>query len=527
MNFLLITLALPLAGFFAIQLLPQDSKASWPMALLFSAAAFLFSLGLIGPVVSAPTQQSSSIDAVWVDSLNIHFHLAVDGLNLWLILLTTLLLLIGIWVADSLIKERNKNFYGLLLLFEFGLIGVFSAADLFVFYVFWEVALVPMYFMVGGWGGSRRMYAAVKFFVYTFAGSVLMLTGIIYLGTKAGTFDYAQVLAALNSGTVALSAQEQLLLFLAFFAAFAIKVPIFPLHTWLPVTYSEAPATATFLIAAVMSKMGAYGLIRYCLPLFPMGAHRSSGWIAVLAIIGIIYGALLATVQVNLKKLIAYSSVSHLGFIVLGIFSFQQFGADGAVFQMLAHGLSTGALFVLAGYLEKRGQSTAIEDYGGVAVAAPGLATAFMIAMLASIGLPMLCNFIGEYLILQGAAYANFTWAVWAAVGVILSAVYMLWMYQRTFLGKPDAEVSRFADLGAKEWVPVIPMIVMMVWLGCYTLPFLRPISAANQQLLEQSKMNLELRVRNNRPVNPENADGKTVRATQVTAVFVETSHAR
>jgi NADH-quinone oxidoreductase subunit M len=500
MNFLLLTLALPLAGFLIVQILPRDSKAAWPTTLVFSAAAFLSSLGLIGPAVSSPIQQSSAVDAVWVDSLNIHFHLAVDGLNLWLILLSTFLVLVGIWVADSLIKQRNKTFYSLLLLFEFGLVGVFSAADLFVFYVFWEVALVPMYLMVGGWGGARRMYAALKFFVYTFAGSVLMLSCIIYLGSKAGTFDYAQVLAALNSGTVTLSPREQVLLFLGFFGAFAVKVPIFPLHTWLPVTYSEAPSVATFLLAAVMSKMGAYGLIRYCLPLFPMGAHRCSGWIAVLAIIGIIYGALLAVVQVSLKKLIAYSSVSHLGFIVLGIFSFQQLGADGAVFQMVAHGLSTGALFVLAGYLEKRRQSTAIEDYGGVAVAAPGLAAAFMIAVLASIGLPTLCNFIGEYLILQGAAYTDFTWAVWAALGVILSAVYMLWMYQRTFLGKPDTEIERLSDLDMKEWAPLIPMILLMVWLGCYTPPFLRPISAANQHLLEQSKMNLQLKVRNRLP---------------------------
>jgi NADH-quinone oxidoreductase subunit M len=500
MSILLLTLGLPLAGFFALQLLPRDSKSAWPTALIFSAAAFLASLGLIGPAVATPSQQSSVLDVVWVESLNIHFHLAVDGINLWLILLVTFLLPIGIWLSDSFIKERQKTFFSLLLLFEFGLIGVFSAFDLFVFYVFWEVALVPMYIMVGGWGGARCRYAAVKFFVYTMSGSVMMLAGIIYLASKTGSFDYAQILAALNSGTAVLSPHEQLLLFLGFFVAFAIKVPVFPLHTWLPVTYSEAPAPATFLLAAVMSKMGAYGLLRYCLPLFPSGAHRCADWIAVLAIIGIIYGALLAIVQVNLKKLVAYSSVSHLGFIVLGIFSFQQQGADGAVFQMVAHGLSTGALFVLVGYLEQRRQSHAIEDFGGVASLAPGLATAFMIAMLASIGLPTLSNFIGEYLVLQGAALADFSWAAWAAVGVILSAVYMLWMYQRTFLGKAKPDLTGFADLTTKEWAPVVPLIVMMVWLGCYTSPFLQPISAANQHLLEQSKMNLEIRVRNHPP---------------------------
>jgi NADH-quinone oxidoreductase subunit M len=400
-------------------------------------------------------------------------------------------------VADTLISERKKAFFSLLLLFEFGLIGVFSAFDLFVFYVFWEVALVPMYLMVGGWGGARRGYAALKFFVYTMSGSVLMLVGILYVANKAGSFDYTQILAALNSGTVSLSSHEQFWLFLAFFAAFAIKVPVFPLHTWLPVAYYEAPATATFLLAAVMSKMGAYGLIRYCVPLFPSAAHQCAGWIAVLAIIGIIYGALLAIVQVSLKKVIAYSSVSHLGFIVLGIFTFQHQGADGAVFQMVAHGVSTGALFILAGYLERRRGSTAIDDFGGVANTAPGLAAAFMIAMLASIGLPTLSNFIGEYLVLQGAAFTRFSWAVWAAVGVILSAVYMLWMYQRTFLGKAESEVRGFADMTGKEWTPIVPLIVMMVWLGCYTTPFLQPITVATRHLLEQSTMNLELKVRN------------------------------
>src|SRR6185312_2993618 len=502
MNILLLTLFLPLAGFFVLQFLPRNSKSAWPTALIFSIAAFIASLGLIGPAAAMPSQQSSAFDTLWVESLNIHFHLAVDGINIWLILLTTLLVPIGIWISESLIKDRNTRFYALILLFEFGVLGVFSAFDLFVFYVFWEVALIPMYIMVGGWGGARRTYAAVKFFVFTMSGSVMMLASIIYIGVKAGGFDYAQILAAFNSGTVVLSSHEQLFLFLGFLVAFAVKVPIFPLHSWLPVTYWQAPAPATFLLAAVMSKMGAYGLLRFCTTLFPTAAHECAGWIAVLAIIGIVYGGLLAIVQVDLKKLVGYSSVSHLGFVVLGIFAFQQQGADGALFQMIAHGLATGALFVLVGYLEKRRESTAIEDYGGVAKLAPGLATAFMIAMLASVGLPALGNFVGEYLILQGAAYANFTWAAWAAVGVILSIVYMLWMYQRTFLGKPQQDIARFQDLSIKEWAPIVPLIIMMVWLGCYTAPFLQPISAANQHLLERSNMNIELKVRNHPPAN-------------------------
>jgi NADH-quinone oxidoreductase subunit M len=500
MNMLLLTLFLPLAGFFALLFLPRQSKSGWPVALIFSLAAFVSSLGLIGPAFSLPAQQSSAVDVMWVAGLNIHFHLAIDGINLWLVLLTTLLIPIGVWISDTLIKDRHNAFYALLLLFEFGLIGVFSAFDLFVLYVFWEVALVPMYLMVGGWGGARRRYAAVKFFVYTMFGSVMMLVSIIYLATKAGSFDYAQVLAALNNGTVTLSSTEQLWLFLGFLLAFAVKVPIFPLHTWLPITYSEAPAPATFLIAAVMSKMGAYGLIRFCVPLFPTAARECAGWIAILAIIGIIYGALLAFVQPNLKRVIAYSSISHLGFIVLGIFTFEQQGADGAVYQMLAHGISTGALFVLAGYLEHRRGSVEIADFGGVATPAPGLATAFMIAMLASVGLPMLSNFVGEFLVLQGAAFANFTWAAWAGVGVILSVVYMLWLYQRTFLGKTTDSTATFRDLGGRDWIGIAPLIVMMVWLGSFTQSFMPPVTAATHSLLEQSKMNLEIHVRNTAP---------------------------
>jgi NADH-quinone oxidoreductase subunit M len=494
-SILLLTLLLPLAGFFVILFLPRDSKSAWPVALFFSVAAFLASLGLIAPAAATPAQVTSATDVMWVEGANIHFHVGVDGINIWLLLLTTLLLPVGIWISQTLVSERKKTFCALLLLFEFGLIGVFSALDLFVFYVFWEVALVPMYLMVGGWGGARRGYAAVKFFVYTMSGSVMMLASIIYLANRAGTFDYTQIIAALTGGTLTLTAHEQLLLFLGFFAAFAVKVPIFPFHTWLPVTYTEAPAPATFLLAAVMSKMGAYGLLRYCLPLFPNGARECADWIVVLAITGIIYGALIAFVQPNLKKVIAYSSLSHLGFIVLGIFSFQQQGADGAVYQMIAHGVSTGALFILAGYLEHRRGSMEIRDFGGVATLAPGLATVFMIAMLASIGLPTLSNFIGEYLVLQGAAYADFTWAAWAAVGVILSAVYMLWLYQRTFLGKGTHDVDPVTDLRAAEWVGIVPLVLVMVWLGTYTQSFMPPITAATQHLLEQSKMNLEIRV--------------------------------
>jgi NADH-quinone oxidoreductase subunit M len=498
MNLLAVVLLLPLIGFFLVLFMPRASKAPFYTALLASLVAFLVSLGLIGPATANGAQFSSVVDWLWIDSpgLQIHLHLGLDGINLWLILLTTLLLPVAIWVSESMIKERSKNFFALLLLFEFGLIGVFSALDLFVFYVFWEVALVPMYLMVGGWGTGKRGVAAVKFFVYTMLGSVFMLGSIIYIHSQAGTFDYVEIMNALQSGRLTLTATQQLYLFLGFFVAFAVKAPIFPLHTWLPDTYTLAPTPATFLLAAVMSKMGVYGLIRYSLTVAPGGAHRCAPWIAVLAIIGIVYGALIALVQTNIKRLIAYSSISHLGFIVLGIFTFRQQGADGAVYQMIAHGLSTGALFLLAGYMEQRRGSMEIADFGGIATPAPGLATAFMIALLASIGLPVLCNFVGEFLVLQGAALTRFSWAVWAALGVILSAAYMLWMYQRTFLGKATQQNASMADLSRRDWIPVLPLIAFMVWLGVYTQSFMPTIGAATSHVLELTGMNDTYRVR-------------------------------
>jgi NADH-quinone oxidoreductase subunit M len=294
-----------------------------------------------------------------------------------------------------------------------------------------------------------------------------------------------------------MSAPEQLYLFLAFFLAFAIKVPLFPFHTWLPDAHVEAPTAGSVMLAAVMLKMGTYGLIRFCLPLFPGAARQCSGWIATLAIIGIIYGALVAMVQPNMKKLVAYSSVSHLGFVVLGLFSFTQNGLDGAVYQMLNHGVSTGALFMLVGFLYERRHSLEIKDYGGVATPAPNFAKVFMIVMLASIGLPMLNNFVGEFLVLQGAAIANFQWAIYAAIGVILAAVYMLWLYQRTFLGKASEEVTHHMyDLNAREYCAIIPLIVLMVWMGTFTQSFMPPISNTNAAILGPIDARKEIQVR-------------------------------
>jgi NADH-quinone oxidoreductase subunit M len=485
-------LFLPLIGFFLLLLVPKDNPyASRVGALLVSVIVFAASLGLIAPYwFAAPSSGwHFETNVSWMTYPPIHYHVALDGLSLWLVLLTTLLTPISVLVSWKYIDKRVKEYFAFLILLEFGVIGTFISLDLFLFFVFWEISLVPMYFLIGIWGHERRIYAALKFFLYTMAGSMLMLTAIIYLYNKSGTFDYPGILAQIQSGQLAFSARAEMLLFLAFFIAFAIKVPIFPLHTWLPDAHVEAPTAGSVMLASVMLKMGTYGLMRYCLPLFPNASLASAPWVAGLAIVGIIYGALVAMVQPNMKKLVAYSSVSHLGFVVLGIFSFTQQGFDGAVYQMLNHGVSTGALFMLVGYMYERRHSLEIAAYGGVATLAPNLAAVFLITTLASIGLPMLNNFVGEYLVLQGTAQTNFTWVVFAALGVILSACYMLWLYQRAFYGKaPEPVAHHMFDLTPREWAAILPLLALMVWMGTFTKSFLPPISAQNAQLLQQTK---------------------------------------
>ncbi len=494
MNLLDVVIVLPLAGFLIALMIPRGNAAlvrsfTVSMALI----TFLVSLGLAAGFDSNGAGLQFEHNSIWIENPQIHYHVGIDGISLWLILLSTLLTPICIMISWRHIKQLEKEFYALLLLLEFGLVGVFAAFDLFLFYVFWEVCLVPMYFLIGIWGHDRRIYAAVKFFLYTMTGSVLMLVGIIYLSQRVGggSFDYATILGALQSGRTPLSSTEELWLFLAFFFAFAIKVPLFPLHTWLPDAHVEAPSAGSVMLASLMLKMGTYGLVRFCLPMFPNASRSCSSWIIPLAIIGIVYGALVAMVQPNMKKLVAYSSVSHLGFVVLGIFSFTQMGLDGAVYQMLNHGISTGALFVLVGFLYERRHSLAISDYGGVATAAPWLSTIFLITTLASIGLPTLNNFIGEYLVLQGSAQANFVWTIFASLGVILSACYMLWLYQRVFFGKVADEVSHhIPDFNGREWACMIPLVILMVWMGTYTQTFLAPVTHATARLLDQTNPN-------------------------------------
>ncbi|HEY1758965.1 MAG TPA: NADH-quinone oxidoreductase subunit M [Bryobacteraceae bacterium] len=491
MTLLDLVLFLPLIGFFVLLLVPKDNpQASRMGALVISLGIFVASLGLLAPYwFAAPTGLQFTTNVSWIDYPPIRYHVGLDGLSLWLVLLSTLLTPIAVLVSWKSVDHRIKEFFAFLILLEFGLIGVFIALDLFLFFTFWEVSLVPMYFLIGIWGHDRRIYAAVKFFLYTMVGSMLMLTAIIYIYNKSGTFDYSEILSQIQSGRLTFDPHIQMLLFLGFFIAFAIKVPLFPLHTWLPDAHVEAPTAGSIMLASVMLKMGTYGLVRFCLPLFPGAAHASAPWVVALAICGILYGALVALVQPNMKKLVAYSSVSHLGFVVLGIFSFTQQGLDGAVYQMLNHGVSTGALFMLVGFMYERRHSLEIAAYGGVATPAPNLATVFLITTLASVGLPTLNNFIGEYLVLQGAAQANFTWVVFAALGVIFSACYMLWLYQRAFYGKASESVSHhMPDLTGREWAAIIPLVILMVWMGTFTQTFLPSITAQNAMILEQSR---------------------------------------
>jgi len=483
-----IVLFLPLIGFLLMLFTPKDNaNASRWAALAISVGVFAASLALLVPYWFAyPTGYTFETNHAWINYPPIHYHVGLDGLSLWLVLLSTFLTPIAVVISWKYIDHRVKEYFAFLILLEFGLIGVFVSIDLFLFYVFWEVALVPMYFLIGIWGHDRRIYATVKFFLYTMAGSVLMLGAIIYLYNQTGTFDYNVIRQLIASGHLALTDRAEMLLFLAFFFAFAVKVPLFPLHTWLPDAHVEAPTAGSVMLASVMLKMGTYGLLRLCVPLFPNAAHRSAPWVNALAITGIIFGACVALVQPNMKKLVAYSSVSHLGFVVLGIFSFTQQGLDGAVYQMLAHGISTGALFVLVGFLYERRHSLEISAYGGVATAAPNLAVVFSITTLASIGLPMLSNFVGEYLVLQGAAEANFNYAVAAALGAILSACYMLWLYQRIFFGKPSESVTHHVfDLTPREWAAIVPLLALMLWMGSFSQTFMPAITTQNAVILK------------------------------------------
>ena len=478
----------PAVGALALLLLRGDDHKyiRW-IAMVVSVAELLFSLLMIPKVQVGAAGYHLEEFAKWINQPPINYHLGVDGISLFLVILTTFLTPISILASWKSIEHRVKEFFVMLLMLEVGVVGVFLSLDLFLFFLFWEVMLIPMAFLIGIWGHERRVYAAVKFVLYTMAGSILMLVGIIWLYNATNTFDLPTIQQMLATGILALAPRTEMLLFLAFFLAFAIKVPLFPLHTWLPDAHVEAPTAGSVMLAGVLLKMGTYGMIRFCLPLFPGASHRAAPWVAALAIIGIIYGALVAMVQPNLKKLVAYSSVSHLGFVVLGIFAFQNISMQGAVFQMLAHGISTGALFLLVGMLYDRRHTFEISEYGGLATPMPKLAAFFLFVALSSLGLPMLNGFVGEYLILLGTYQRHWQWASWAALGVILSACYLLWSYQRVFFGEITKEKNRtLSDTSAREKWILVTMAVVTLWMGIGSAFITRRTAAASQTVIDQ-----------------------------------------
>jgi NADH-quinone oxidoreductase subunit M len=455
----------PAAGAVVLMLMPRNDKVIRWTALVISLLAFVFSLHLPWHYTSGQPGFQFEVNNVWIASVNIHYHLAADGVSMWLVLLTTFLVPLGVLVSWKSVHDRVKEFFVLFLLLETAMIGVFLAMDLFLFYVFWEATLIPMALLIGMYGHERRIYAAVKFFLYTMVASVFMLAAIIWLYTQVHSFEYEAVRQWISQGHASAGALQWL--FLGFFVAFAVKVPLFPLHTWLPDAHVEAPTAGSLLLASVLLKMGTYGLLRFNIGMFPAEAHRNAAWINVLAIIGIIYGALVALVQPNLKKLIAYSSVSHLGFVVLGIFTFTQAGTDGAVYQMLNHGISTGALFMLAGMIYERKHTYELSEYGGLASPMPIYATFFLIAVLSSVGLPLLNGFVGEFLVLSGAFQDKMIYGVLAASGVIWSAAYLLWMYQRVFYGPIHHEENRaLPDLDGREQISLWPLAIMALVMG-------------------------------------------------------------
>ncbi|MFC1851117.1 NADH-quinone oxidoreductase subunit M [candidate division CSSED10-310 bacterium] len=422
----------------------------------------------------------------WIPHLGIKYHIGVDGISLLLIMLTTFLTALSILSSWTAIEKHVKEYMISFLFLEIGMVGVFSAIDLFLFYIFWEAMLIPMYFLIGIWGGPRRIYAAIKFFLYTMAGSVLMLVAILFLYFKgaSSSFDYHHFITVSSS----LSVQVQTWLFLAFALAFAIKVPMFPFHTWLPDAHVEAPTAGSVILAGVLLKMGTYGFIRFAIPLFPDAALRLTNLFLVLAVIGIIYGALVAMVQPDIKKLVAYSSVSHLGFVMLGLFSFNMIGFKGALIQNINHGLSTGALFLMVGMIYERRHTRLISDFGGLSKSVPIYAVLFMIVTLSSIGLPGLNGFVGEFLILLGAFKGgHHVMVVLAATGVILAAVYMLWMFQRVMFGKvTKPENENVADLNFREVFILVSIIIFIVWIGVYPQPFLETMDATLAPIVEK-----------------------------------------
>jgi NADH-quinone oxidoreductase subunit M len=513
----------PLLGTFALLLLKGDDHV-WirRLALVTSVIEFILSLLLLRSFDLGIGGYQTATEEVysWIPSLQIHYHLGIDGISLFLVLLTTFLTPLAVLCSWNSIHDHVKEFFAMLLVLEMGMVGVFCSLDLFLFFLFWEVMLIPMYFLIGVWGHGRKVYAALKFILYTMLGSILMLVAILWLYHLSGTFDLVAIQSMLSSNPpgLTLSWNTELLLFLAFMLAFAIKVPLFPLHTWLPDAHTEAPTAGSVILAGVLLKMGTYGMLRFCLPLFPAAAHRCAPVIAVLAIIGIVYAALVAMVQHDLKRLVAYTSVSHLGFVVLGIFVFNPTAMEGAVYQMLNHGVSTGVLFLVCGMLYDRRHTYEIKEYGGLAKPMPILCAFFLFACLSSLALPMLNGFVGEFMILIGVFDSqHFAWASWAATGAILSAVYLLWAYQRVALEKVTVEKNNsLPDASARERLILIVASVVILFMGIFSPMFTHRMDATTNALLEQMRTTASYQVRARQPQTASRASATKPTAHEV-----------
>src|ERR1700726_1768869 len=497
-HILSIILFTPLLGALLLIFIPHEKKDAirW-VANIFALAGLLVSVPLVPWFWDQRFQPGFKFiegsPNNWIPSIGAGYVLGIDGISFLLIMLTTLLGWISILSSWTAIENRVKEYYIWFLVLQTGMLGVFMALDFFLFFVFWEAMLVPMYLLIGIWGGPRKLYAAIKFFLYTLAGSVLMLLGILFLYFHhqhvTGTYTFA--LQSLYETAPRIYSdygpQVATLLFLSFFFAFAIKVPMFPFHTWLPDAHVEAPTAGSVILAGVLLKMGTYGFIRFSLPFFPSVLTNPAtfmhmtvrGWMIFLSIVGIIYGALVSLMQKDMKKLVAYSSVSHLGFCTLGIFALTPLGLSGSVLQQINHGISTGALFLIVGILYERRHTREISEYGGISNVMPVYATITMIMFLSSMGLPLLNGFVGEFTILQGTFMENWRWGAWAVPGVVLAAAYLLWLYQRVFFGTvTNPKNEKLRDLTPREVATFVPLLIMAFWIGLYPKPFF--------QILEQ-----------------------------------------
>src|SRR5437867_208560 len=489
-HLLSIVLFAPLAGLLVLLLIPGSAKGAikvWANVVGF--ASFLVSMPLVTRFDKTAMSYQMVERADWIPSLGVKYLIGVDGISLLLVMLTTLVSFLAILSSWNAIDDKLKEYYSMFLLLETGMLGVFLSLDFFLFYVFWELVLVPMYFIIGVWGGPRKLYAAIKFFLYTLSGSVLMLLGILTLYFRH--YDqfgfYTFEIADLMKLDLPLGTQQWV--FWAFFVGFAIKVPMFPFHTWLPDAHVEAPTAGSVVLASVLLKMGTYGFLRFSLPLLTKASIDTKivQILAILSIVGIIYGALVSLIQQDWKKLIAYSSVSHLGFCTLGIFALNPNGIAGSVIQQINHGISTGMLFLIIGIVYERRHTREISEYGGLAHVMPNYAIVFAFAMLSSAGLPLLNGFVGEFTILQGAFEANRAWAAFAVSGVILGAAYLLWLYQRTMLGQiTNGKNMHLPDLSFREMAVFAPFIVWAIWIGLYPKPYFDVLEKPVAQIVER-----------------------------------------